>query len=201
MAIPREEFELNDTIILNMKEIKQNKHLKTRFSKLKRDILIYLAGFIDGDGSLLAQIVYRKDYKHEFQIRVSVCFYQHKRRAWFLRWVGKELGYGTLSKRQSSTWVWTIVEDNVVKDLITEILPFLRMKRKLGHIILNIIDSKKRVETKADLLKVMKLVDETANHTDSKIRVWTSSAAETYWSTGIKPNDKKKQIPTPCRDL
>ena len=50
-------------------------------------------------------------------------------------------------------------------------LPFLRMKRKLGHIILNIIDSKKRVETKADLLKVMKLVDETANHTDSKIRV------------------------------
>jgi hypothetical protein len=66
------------------------------------------------------------------------------------------------------------------------------MKRKLGHIILNIIDSKKRVETKADLLKVMKLVDETANHTDSKIRVWTSSAAETYWSTGIKPKDKKK---------
>jgi hypothetical protein len=64
-----------------MKEIKQNKHLKTRFSKLKRDILIYLAGFIDGDGSLLAQIVYRKDYKHKFQIKVSVCFYQHKRRA------------------------------------------------------------------------------------------------------------------------
>lgn len=64
-----------------MKEIKENKHLKTRFSKLKRDTLIYLAGFIDGDGSLLAQIVHRKDYKHEFQIRISVCFYQHKKKS------------------------------------------------------------------------------------------------------------------------
>jgi hypothetical protein len=64
-----------------MKEIKQNKQLKTRFNKLKRDTLIYLAGFIDGDGSLLAQIIYRKDYKYKFQIRVSISFHQHKKRA------------------------------------------------------------------------------------------------------------------------
>ena len=53
-----------------MKKIKQNKQLKTRFNKLKRDTLIYLAGFIDGaqNGSLLAQIIYRKDYKYKFQI-------------------------------------------------------------------------------------------------------------------------------------
>lgn len=175
-----------------MKEIKQNKQLKTRFNKLKRDTLIYLAGFIDGDGSLLAQIIYRKDYKYKFQIRVSISFHQHKKRAWFLRWVGKQLDYGTLSKRKSSKWDWTIVEDDVVKDLILEILPFLKIKRKLGHIIIDIIDSKKRVETKADLLKVMKLVDETANHTDSKIRIWTSLTAENYWKTGIKPEKNNK---------
>jgi hypothetical protein len=38
----------------------------------------------------------------------------------------------------------------------------------------------------------MKLVDETANHTDSKIRIWTSLTAENYWKTGIKPQKNNK---------
>jgi hypothetical protein len=64
-----------------MKQIKQNKKLKTRFSNLKRDTLIYLAGFIEGDGSLGAQIIFRNDYRDNFQIRLSVGFHQHKKRA------------------------------------------------------------------------------------------------------------------------
>jgi hypothetical protein len=43
--------------------------------KNKND-LIYLAGFIDGDGCILAQIVARNDYKYLFQIRVSIILYQ-----------------------------------------------------------------------------------------------------------------------------
>jgi intein/homing endonuclease len=36
----------------------------------------YLAGFIDGDGCLLAQLVKRPDYLYKFQIRISINFYQ-----------------------------------------------------------------------------------------------------------------------------
>ena len=40
----------------------------------------YIAGFIDGDGCILSQIIPRKDYVYKFQIRVSVTFYQKKNR-------------------------------------------------------------------------------------------------------------------------
>ena len=38
--------------------------------------LSYIAGFLDGDGSIYAQIVKRSDYRLKFQIRVSISFHQ-----------------------------------------------------------------------------------------------------------------------------
>jgi len=42
--------------------------------------LDYLGGFLDGDGSIFAQIVRRKDYRMGFEIRCSVGFYQKSSR-------------------------------------------------------------------------------------------------------------------------
>lgn len=42
--------------------------------------IIYLAGFLDGDGSIIAQLVFRKDYKFKFQIRLTLQFSQLKKR-------------------------------------------------------------------------------------------------------------------------
>ena len=36
----------------------------------------YIAGFLDGDGSIMAQLVKRKGYKLGFQVRTSIVFYQ-----------------------------------------------------------------------------------------------------------------------------
>jgi hypothetical protein len=51
----------------------------TKINKLKRLTpmeLSYIAGFLDGDGSIYAQIVKRSDYRLRFQIRVCIGFYQ-----------------------------------------------------------------------------------------------------------------------------
>jgi hypothetical protein len=51
----------------------------TNLYKLKRLSpmeLSYIAGFLDGDGSIYAQIVKRSDYQLRFQLRVSVSFFQ-----------------------------------------------------------------------------------------------------------------------------
>jgi hypothetical protein len=36
----------------------------------------YIAGFMDDDGSIMAQLINRKDYKLRYQILVSCVFYQ-----------------------------------------------------------------------------------------------------------------------------
>lgn len=39
----------------------------------------YLAGFLDGDGALIAQLV-KGEYKYLYRIRVSIVFFQSKSR-------------------------------------------------------------------------------------------------------------------------
>jgi len=36
----------------------------------------YIAGFLDGDGSIISQIVKSKDYRFGFYIRLSITFIQ-----------------------------------------------------------------------------------------------------------------------------
>jgi len=50
-------------------------------------ILAYIAGFLDGDGSIFFQIIPRKDYKQKFQIRSSIAFYQKTECSEILEWL------------------------------------------------------------------------------------------------------------------
>ena len=49
--------------------------LKIR-NKLTLEEISYLAGFLDGDGSIMAQIVKNSSYKYGHTVRVTICFYQ-----------------------------------------------------------------------------------------------------------------------------
>lgn len=53
---------------------------KMKKNEITSENLAYVAGFLDGDGCILAQIVPGKQYKHKFTIRVSVTFYQKIKR-------------------------------------------------------------------------------------------------------------------------
>jgi intein-encoded DNA endonuclease-like protein len=53
--------------------------------------IAYIAGFLDGDGSIFFQIVPRKDYRQKFQIRSSIAFYQKTDNVEILDWLKKYL--------------------------------------------------------------------------------------------------------------
>jgi hypothetical protein len=55
-----------------------------RPATMQDSIRAYIAGFLDGDGSVHFQLVRRHDYVYGYQIRASVCFYQSTReeRVW-----------------------------------------------------------------------------------------------------------------------
>lgn len=177
-----------------MKTIKTTPSKNSKFKHLSRQELAYLAGLIDGDGRIGAQIKYDHELIHKFAIVVTIGFHQRRKRAWFLNWIGKKLKTGSLNRRNSAKWDWTIYARDDVKDFLVVILPYLKIKRKLAHILIDIIDSTKSMDkSKASLLKVMKKVDETAYHTDSKFRIWTSLTVQHFWETGQKPERKKNK--------
>lgn len=52
--------------------------MQKRFNDLSKEQKAYIAGFLDGNGCILAQIVKRDQYKYKHTIRLSVVFYQKK---------------------------------------------------------------------------------------------------------------------------
>ena len=61
--------------------------------------LIYIAGFLDGDGAIIAQFVTRDDYKWKYQIRLSIQFTQHTKRSIYLTKLKQIIGAGSIRHR------------------------------------------------------------------------------------------------------
>jgi len=49
--------------------------------------LAYIAGFLDGDGSLMLQIKKRTDGKNKIRFMATICFYQDTRHCKDLFWI------------------------------------------------------------------------------------------------------------------
>lgn len=142
----------------------------------------YIAGFLDGDGSIIAQLVHRKDYRLGYQIRISVVFYQKTTHQEFLLWLKKQLNFGYIRARRDGMTEYTIVGLREVELVLTLLYPFLRLKKNLAGDVLKIIKShpKQRKMTKAQLIKLSALVDKTARFNYSKKRTVTSAKVITF---------------------
>jgi hypothetical protein len=66
-------------------------------SQSNRSDLAYIAGFLDGDGSLMFQIKKRHDTKRGWRFMSTICFYQDTRHEKPFFWFRKKLGIGYIS--------------------------------------------------------------------------------------------------------
>ena len=142
----------------------------------------YIAGFLDGDGSIMAQLVSRKDYKLGYQIRVSVVFYQKTTHRKFLLWLKERLDYGYVRIRNDGMSEYTIVGLREVEYVLTLLHPFLRLKKALARDVLDLIRQHpaQRKMTASKLINLSHLVDKTASFNYSKRRTITSSVVIAY---------------------
>jgi hypothetical protein len=138
----------------------------------------YIAGFLDGDGSIMAQLVRRKDYRLGFQIRVSCVFYQKTTHHNFLLSLQEQLGYGYVRTRPDGMSEYTIVGFREVEHVVTLLYPFLRLKKTLARDVLDLIKQhpEQRKMTTSQLVCLSKLVDKTAHFNYSKKRTITSAS-------------------------
>ncbi len=151
-----------------------------KIQKLSIPEKAYLAGFVDGDGCINAQIVERKDYRLKFQIRVSITFFQSTTRHWFLLQLQKQIGYGTIRKRPDGNGMseLAIVGMQTVKNLLSEIAPYIRLKKQQVKLLEQVFEKLPTAKTIPDFLQVCEIVDSFEKWNYSKKRTITSTVVK-----------------------
>ncbi|MBI1919005.1 LAGLIDADG family homing endonuclease [Candidatus Microgenomates bacterium] len=144
----------------------------------------YIAGFLDGDGSIFLQLIRRKDYKFGYQIRASIVFYQHNSNKKILKWLKHKLRIGYLRDRKDGMTEYTIVGLEEVKRVIILTKPYVFLKRKQAELALRIIKRLERGNISAGMfLRIAKEVDKFKILNYSKKRTNTSLKVRKYFIT------------------
>ncbi len=107
-------------------------------SRPKTTDLAYIAGFLDGDGSLMLQIKKRQDGNIGWRFMLTICFYQDSRHSGPLTWIREQLGIGFLTKRNDGMTELRINGYVQVRNILESLLPFIRFKKIQAETMLKI---------------------------------------------------------------
>ena len=151
--------------------------------KLTTQEISYIAGFLDGDGSIYGRIVRDETYKYNFSLRVTVSFHQSTKRRWFLEKLKKKLKCGIIedkkAKNKDSKKSELVINSfERIETLLLLLKPYLLIKRKQANLVLEFFAKKKNLTNKADFIKLCQIIDKISNLNDSKRRVLTAQIVE-----------------------
>ncbi len=100
--------------------------------------LAYIAGFLDGDGSLMIQLKRRSESRIKTRrVMLTICFYQDSRHEKPLHWIKEVLGIGYISHRNDGMTELRINGHKQVMRILESLLPFLKFKKKQAEAIIN----------------------------------------------------------------
>ena len=148
--------------------------------------LAYMAGFLDGDGCVMLQLVYRHDYVFGYQIRASIVFYQKTRYKSFLESIKHKLKSGYIRERNDGMSEYTIVGVKPVSKILKLLYPYLRLKKEQARLTLHVLSKMPGSGKKFKpylLLSLAKEVDKFADLNYSKRRTNTSIKVEEFFKS------------------
>ena len=97
----------------------------------------YVAGFLDGDGSLMLQIKKRSDGKIGLRFMPTICFYQDTRHESPLLWIRELFGIGYFSRRNDGMSELRINGYKRVANILNELSPYIRFKKIQSQALLS----------------------------------------------------------------
>ena len=141
---------------------------------LTKEKKAYIAGFLDGDGSIHVRIKPNSTYRFNFQISPSLVFYQSKKEKKFLFWLKKLINRGYLRERNDGIVEYILGDAKSIIDLIEEILPYLKLKRKQAKLMLKVLKLREKVKSSKDFLRLAQEIDKFQKLNYSKKRIQNS---------------------------
>ena len=121
--------------------------------------LSYLAGFLDGNGSIYVRLKPNQTYKYNFQISPSVAFFQSKKDEKNFAKICELVGYGSTRVRKDGIVEHVIGKQEEIKRFLLAVEPFLVLKKKQANLMLEILRKKQQVQNRTDFVCIMELIE------------------------------------------
>ena len=153
----------------------------------------YVAGFMDGDGSIHFQLVRQKEYRFGFYIRASASFSQSTPARAGLEAIQAIVGGGYLRDRGTGMSDLVITSRPLLTDLLTAISPYVIFKREHVRRALLLLPRLDRVREPEVFLRLAREVDAFATLNYSKTK--RISAAD------VEQHLRSKGVLCPCNDF
>ncbi|MEX0895893.1 MAG: LAGLIDADG family homing endonuclease [Patescibacteria group bacterium] len=136
----------------------------------KRELLIYLAGFLDADGSIYVRLKPNVTYKYDFQIAPSVVLFQKETATVLFEQLRKRLGVGYIRKRNDGIIEFTIGDRPSIRYILQAVSPFLLLKQKQAKLMLQILDFSEHIQSPQDFVQLAQMIDQFGRLNYSKKR-------------------------------
>jgi intein-encoded DNA endonuclease-like protein len=130
----------------------------------------YIAGFLDGDGSIYVQAKKNDTYRYGYQVAPAVVFFQSAKSEKLFKEFYDFLKLGLIRKRKDGVMEITINRLAEILQLVALVKPYVRLKRKQVELLEQILEAKQRVEDQKSFQNLLRLIDGYRNLNYSKKR-------------------------------
>ncbi len=153
---------------------------------MKESDASYVAGFLDGDGSIHFQLVRQREYRFGFYIRASVSFSQSTSARLGLESIQNLVGAGYLRDRGTGMSDLVITSRPSLRKLLEEIQPYVIFKKEHVRQALLLLPQLDRLRDPGRFLQLAREVDAfaTLNYSKSK-RISAADVEQHLRSTGV----------------
>ena len=130
----------------------------------------YIAGFLDGDGSIYVQAKKNDTYRYGYQVAPAIVFFQSAKSEKLFTEFHEFLNLGSMRKRNDGVMEITVGRMAELLQLIEIVKPYTRLKRKQLELLEDILRAKETVEDRKSFSNLLKLIDGYRNLNYSKRR-------------------------------
>ena len=119
----------------------------------------YIAGFLDGDGSIYARAKPNPTYKYGFQIALYITLFQSASNKESFEELCNLIGCGRMRERKDGVLEYVIGKSADIQNFLECIGPFVILKREQVKLMVRIIEMKRQVASQQDFQDLLDLVD------------------------------------------
>jgi intein/homing endonuclease len=119
----------------------------------------YLAGFLDGDGSIYVQLKPNTTYRYGYQVAAYIVLFQSAKDKEKFRELTDLIGLGHTRERNDGILEHIISRIDEIREMLKIVKPYVILKRKQVMLMEQILDQKEKVENRDDFKVLAGLVD------------------------------------------